>query len=274
MKTGRAFLFLTGIALLGAIVRFNEMTPDAQASLLDAAAGKAQSLLQSAVVTYHDVKDKMAAAAAQERPARNPTPLHAAEGLEGGEALPQRTTARTVDAEPPPPAGNPLWALPLKQLAITRERPIFSPARRLPPPPAPTYVAPVAVRQPAKPPEPERPAMSLLGTIIGADDKIGVFLDTATHGVVRLRVGEDHQGWVLRVIRERDATVAKDGAQAVVLELPPPGEAPALGGPTMAPPASSGLTGLAAGTLPILSRTNSADEQPVGSARGTRRQGR
>ncbi|MGB6401158.1 MAG: hypothetical protein WBF73_36605, partial [Bradyrhizobium sp.] len=44
--------------------------------------------------------------------------------------------------------------LPLEQLSITRERPIFSPARR-PPPPPPTYIAPVAVRQPATPPEPE-----------------------------------------------------------------------------------------------------------------------
>jgi general secretion pathway protein N len=190
-----------------------------------------------------------------------------AEERESGDALPRRIAAKTVDAEP---VGNPLWALPLTQLAITRERPIFSPARRPPPPPAPAYVAPMSVRQPAKPPEPERPAISLLGTIIGAGDQIGVFLDTVTHDVIRLRIREDHRGWVLREIRERDAVIAKDGAETVVLELPPPGEAPALGGPTIAP----SVGGMAAGTLPILSNTNSADEQPAGSTRGARRHGR
>jgi hypothetical protein len=69
----------------------------------------------------------------------------------------------------------------------------------------------VAVRQQVKLPEPEKPTVSLLGTIIGsnADDRIGVFLDTSTQSVVRLRVGEDHHGWVLRLIKMREATLGE-----------------------------------------------------------------
>jgi hypothetical protein len=272
MKPGRAFSFLSGVVLLGAFAQFNRMTPDAQASLLaigQTVRGGLQSLLQSTAATDHD-----ATVAAQERPARTPSPRHAVEDRGGGaETPPRRIAAQTAGATPPAPAGNPLWALPLEQLSMTRERPIFSPSRRPPPPAPPTYVAPVAVRQPIKPPEPERPAVSLLGTIIGTDDQIGVFLDT-THNVVRLRVGEVHRGWALRLVKAREVTLAKDGEQAVVLELPPPGEAPAVGGSTVPRPVPGGLPGVSTGTIPVISRDNSADEQPVRSARGARQRGR
>src|SRR4051812_6964105 len=32
------------------------------------------------------------------------------------------------------PRGNPLWAIPLKSLSVTRERPLFTPLRRVPAP--------------------------------------------------------------------------------------------------------------------------------------------
>jgi general secretion pathway protein N len=142
-----------------------------------------------------------------------------------GATAPVRTVAPSPDAavERPPPGGNPLWALPLKQLSITRERPIFSPSRRPPPPATPTYVAPVAVRTPQKPKEPERPSITLLGTILGTSESIGIFFNPATRDVVRLRLGEDHEGWALRSIKTREVTLVKD-RERVVLELPPPGE--------------------------------------------------
>ena len=135
-----------------------------------------------------------------------------------------RTAALSQDAAAAnrPPGGNPLWALPLKQLSNTRERPIFSPSRRPPPPATPTFVAPVAVR--ALPPkEPERPPITLLGTILGSTESIGVFFNPTTRDIVRLRVGEDHSGWALFSIKTREATLVKD-RQRVVLEMPPPGE--------------------------------------------------
>src|SRR5262249_52823969 len=138
MKPGRAFSLLTGVALLGGIARFNEMTPDAQAAFLSAATETArttaQSLLSSAVETYNDRR-----APAAPQPARGaPVTTRPATTVEA----PRKAAApRPADASAEaPPTGNPLWALPLKQLSMTRERPVFSPSRRPPPPPAPAYV--------------------------------------------------------------------------------------------------------------------------------------
>jgi len=145
--------------------------------------------------------------------------------VNSAEADARRAAARNATAAlelPAPSSGNPLWALPLKQLSITRERPIFSPSRRPPPVAMPVFVAPVVARPKPKPAEPERPAVTLLGTIVGGDEGIGVFIETATRTVVRLRVGEDHQGWVLRSVKSREVTLVKD-QEATVLELPPPG---------------------------------------------------
>jgi len=116
------------------------------------------------------------------------------------------------------PGGNPLWAIPLKQLAGTRERPMFSPSRR-PPPPAVVgtpHVAPVATRSAPKPAQPDRPELLLVGTIIGEHDGIGVFVDQATKNVIRLKLGEEHQGWLLRSVQRREATLEKDQETATV----------------------------------------------------------
>jgi general secretion pathway protein N len=146
-----------------------------------------------------------------------------------GEAASARSAARSPDGSVESRSGNPLWALPLAQLSITRERPLFSPSRRPPPPATPTYVAPVAVRTPPKPVEPERPSITLLGTILGSTESIGVFFNPVTRDIVRLRVGEDHEGWALRSVKTREAILVKD-RERVVLELPPPGESsPSIG---------------------------------------------
>lgn len=115
---------------------------------------------------------------------------------------------------------NPLWSIPLSSLKATRERPLFSPSRRLapvakaapPPPPAP----------PPKPPEPERLQLSLVGTVVGEGGKrVGLFVNSADNSSVRLKVGDDHQGWVLRELAPLHATLDK-GQQSTVLELPRP----------------------------------------------------
>jgi hypothetical protein len=133
---------------------------------------------------------------------------------------------------------NPLWAIPLKQLTVTRERPIFSPSRR-PPPPAvdnASYVAPVVTRPP-KPAEPERPQLSLVGTVASEREGIGVFVEQTTKNIVRLKTGEAHQGWILRAVQGREATFEKD-RETAILALPPPGGEPTGG---VALPPSSGL---------------------------------
>jgi hypothetical protein len=133
------------------------------------------------------------------------------------------TTVRVV----PPPAApaptlsaNPLWAIPLTQLSGTRDRPIFSSSRR--PPPVAAAAEPVVVRPPPRPKEAELPQLSLVGTIAVGDDGFGIFIDQSSKAALRLKVGEDHQGWMLRKIRGREVTMEKD-RQTAVLALPKPG---------------------------------------------------
>jgi general secretion pathway protein N len=118
-------------------------------------------------------------------------------------------------------SGSPLWAIPIKSLSATRDRPIFSPSRR--PPPA--VVAAPRIEPPrpaAKPPEPpEQPRLTLLGTVVGESQSIGIFLDDTTKDVVRLKMGEGRRGWDLRSVRGRDVTLEKN-SRAIIVALPPP----------------------------------------------------
>jgi len=264
MKPGSSFLLLTGIALLAGVASIHQTMPDAQAASLDAgdevAARSSQLLQQQSPVAppYQEVTDPTAL----ERPARVLVPP-AAEDSERAESASQRTGARP-SIEPAALAGNPLWALPLEQLSTTRERPLFSPSRR-PPPPPPMFVATARVRPPVKAPEPERLAVSLIGTVISTQVRIGIFLETATQNVFRLRLGEDHQGWMLRQVEPREVTLVKGVEQTLVLE-PPPGEPSAGRAPIVSPPVPNSI-----GTIPVLNTANYVDEQPL-PARGARGQ--
>jgi hypothetical protein len=222
MKPGRALLLLTGIVmLLGGIVIFNEMSPNAQASLFDDRTARTTADLppSSTLATSNEVTGNTAGP-----PARVPVAGQGTEENEGGNDAAQRPVAAPAE----PAVANPLWGLPLARLSTTRERPIFSASRR-PPAPAPTYVAPVAASQPAKPPEPELPAMALVGTIIGTDGyRMAIFRDTSDaskQDALRLRIGENYHGWEVRLISAREASLVKNGEQAV-LELPAPGASP------------------------------------------------
>ena len=115
-------------------------------------------------------------------------------------------------------SGNPLWAIPLKDLTATRERPIFSQSRR---PPTPAVIAAPAtpVIAPPKPVEPSRPQLILVGTIVGADRGFGIFQDQTANKALRLQTGEVHEGWVLREVHAR-ATVFQKNDVRVTLELP------------------------------------------------------
>jgi general secretion pathway protein N len=133
------------------------------------------------------------------------------------------TTVRVVAPPGAPartPSANPLWALPLSQLPVTRDRPIFSPSRR-PPPPA-IAAEPVPAEPPPRKKEAEPPQLSLVGTIASDDGGFGIFLDQSTNAALRLKIGENHQGWQLRAIRSREVTMEKGDLEAV-LALPQPG---------------------------------------------------
>ena len=122
------------------------------------------------------------------------------------------------------PSGNPLWGIPLKDLTFTRERPLFTPSRRAPTAPV-AYVAPAKPVVASKTAEPELPKLTLIGVILGEKDGIGVFIDDTTREVIRLRKNEGHDGWVLRTLQGRQATLEKATSTAVLV-IPPPGGAP------------------------------------------------
>ena len=125
-----------------------------------------------------------------------------------------------VAAIPHAPSANPLWAIPLATLSGTRERPIFSASRRPLPPAA---VSALASAPPApKPVRVERPQLSLVGTIIGDDQSFGIFVDRSSKAALRLKLGEDYQGWTLRSVQGREATLARD-QQTAIVSLPQPG---------------------------------------------------
>jgi general secretion pathway protein N len=119
-------------------------------------------------------------------------------------------------------AGHPLWAIPLSELSQTRARPLFSPSRR---PSAPPGVAALATPAAVVPPpkrEADHPRLTLLGTIVSESLAIGVFIDEASHEVVRLKAGEAHDGWTLHAVAGRTAVFEKDRDHAATLVLPAP----------------------------------------------------
>jgi hypothetical protein len=145
-------------------------------------------------------------------------------------------------------SGNPLWGIPIKQLSATRDRPIFSPSRRPPPPvivdPPVVAVAPSVQR----PPEPVRPQLSLLGTIVNGNDGFGIFMDQTTKAPLRIRIGAAYQGWTLRLLQPGSVTLVKGQESAVFVFPKPASDAVAVPGRLIAAPAAKkarhpGLTG-------------------------------
>jgi general secretion pathway protein N len=126
--------------------------------------------------------------------------------------------AAPATGNPPGQRGNPLWTIPIETLTATRERPIFSPSRR-PPPSTEVAALPPPPPPPPAPSAPTQPPLTLIGTIVNASGGYGIFLDQATNTVMRLKTGEDHDGWILRTVSMRDAMLQKDRSTAV-LTLP------------------------------------------------------
>ena len=146
-----------------------------------------------------------------------------------------RPLKSVVAAKEEPAIGNPLWTILVSELSETHARPIFSPSRR---PPVPAVLAALPA-QPIKPasavkPEPGRPPLTLLGTIVGESLEIGVFINEASHDVIRIKVGEAHDVWTLSAISGRGAIFQKQGYRAATLAFPAVGveAATSIGGPS------------------------------------------
>jgi hypothetical protein len=148
------------------------------------------------------------------------TPDGNARAAAPGQALDQTQPMTAPDKERPL-IGNPLWEVALSALQETRARPIFSPSRRPLSPPA-VAAPPPPPPKPPPPREPDRPKLTLLGTVIGASDGIGVFVDETSKDVIRIRTGESHAGWTLRSVHRRSASFKRDGQETTVM-FPTPG---------------------------------------------------
>ena len=127
------------------------------------------------------------------------------------------------------PTGNPLWGIPMRVLTATRERPLFSPSRRPPAPAAVAAPAPPARPVATKPPDPDHPLLTIVGTIVSASDGIGLFINQATNEVLRIHAGQEHDGWVLRSVHGREASFEKN-ERTSTLTLPAPGAPPPAAG--------------------------------------------
>jgi general secretion pathway protein N len=128
-----------------------------------------------------------------------------------------------------PVSGNPLWSVPLSVLTATQERPIFSASRRPPPRAvAGPRIEPVIVPVAQKPADVEHPPLALIGAVVGDSDAIAVFLDRTNQGIVRLRAGDSHGGWVLSSVLGREVTLKKaDLTEVLELQRPNAASAPA-----------------------------------------------
>ncbi|WP_244422380.1 hypothetical protein [Bradyrhizobium sp. ORS 285] len=67
-----------------------------------------------------------------------------------------------------------------------------------------------------EPVRPERPQLSLVGTVVNGNQGLAVFVDPSSKTPLRIRTGADYQGWTLRHVEARSATLKK-GEDVVVL---------------------------------------------------------
>jgi general secretion pathway protein N len=176
----------------------------------------------------------------------------ASERVEVGNLKPLAGQKRDISKLPV--SGNPLWSVPLSVLTATQERPIFSASRRPPPRAvAGPRIEPVIVPA-AKPAEPERPALALIGAVVGDSDAIAVFLDRTNQKIVRLRAGETHAGWVLSSVLGREVTLKKaEQTEVLVLQRQDGPGSPGI--PGVPPPMPAAVNSVDGSFAPFVPRS-------------------
>jgi hypothetical protein len=108
----------------------------------------------------------------------------------------------------------------LESLDATRARPLFSPSRRPPPPPAP-IAAPILPPAPvpvAAPP----PDIQLVGVVFGGRTHTAIVEHPADPRPINVEVGDQIDGWTVTEIRPREI-VLEHGPRTVTIGLPQPG---------------------------------------------------
>ena len=139
-------------------------------------------------------------------PASNPTVITSVQRAE----IPASAAQEGLGPIAPVPA--------LEALDSTVARPLFSPTRRLPAAPE-----PVPEMEPPAPAEPGPPTFSLRGIAMAAGGPIAL-IELAEGGSIRLRVGEEHDGWAVRAIDARTVTLEAGAERTVLAVFPRPGQ--------------------------------------------------
>jgi general secretion pathway protein N len=94
----------------------------------------------------------------------------------------------------------------------------------------------------------------LIGAVVGDSDAIAVFLDRTNQGVVRLRAGDAHAGWVLSSVLPREVTLKKaDQTEVLVLQRQDGPGAPGI--PGMPPPMPAAVNGVPGSYAPFVPRS-------------------
>jgi general secretion pathway protein N len=109
---------------------------------------------------------------------------------------------------------NPLDALRLQDLVVTRERPLFTPSRRA------HLSLPSDVRAPPLPTQVEGkvvsfdpPPLDLIGTVVGEGLSYALIRNRGSAIVVRVRPGDETEGWLVRAIRFRSISLQREGRE-------------------------------------------------------------
>jgi hypothetical protein len=115
--------------------------------------------------------------------------------------------AAAIGSELPASSGNPIAEVRFDRLSETRDRPVFSPSRRPPPPPALPAVAARVERAPqAVPVSP--PGVALFGIVVG-EQGARAFIATGADGqIIGVRPGDDVSGWTVSAITQRNLVLS------------------------------------------------------------------
>jgi hypothetical protein len=115
--------------------------------------------------------------------------------------------------ETPALSANPVARIPLDRLSVTRERPLFLPSRRPPSRRDPPAVARVEQATPPQTPV-APPAVALFGIVVGDDGARAFITAGPAHRIVRVRPGDDVDGWRVSAITERRLVLSRSDLSA------------------------------------------------------------
>jgi hypothetical protein len=124
---------------------------------------------------------------------------------EGAKPAGDKALDRILPPAAPPPV-SPVAALSLERFSATREHPLFSPTRRPPPPP------PAPVVSPPVPPKP--PELTLHGTVMHAGEARALASLGGTDKLLRLRIGDNIEGWKVTQIETRRLVLSLEDRSA------------------------------------------------------------